>query len=104
MIGKGTFGQVVIVEHKKSGNERAVKIVSKSNMIKKGVDFSLLENEARIMMEIDHPNIVKLFEVFEDEKYLYFVMEYLKGGNLHEHFIKHTKNKFTESMIRVIFR
>ena len=34
------------------------------------------------MKLIDHPNIVKLHEIYEDEKYLYFVMEHLKGGEV----------------------
>jgi len=46
------------------------------------------------MRQVDHPNIVKMHEVFEDEKYLYLVMELLSGGELFDQILK--KEKFTE--------
>lgn len=45
-------------------------------------DKAALQNEIDIMKQIDHPNIVKLFNIYEDEKYLYIVMELLGGGEV----------------------
>lgn len=45
-------------------------------------DKAALQNEIDIMKQIDHPNIVKLHNIFEDEKYLYIVMELLQGGEV----------------------
>lgn len=45
-------------------------------------DKIALQNEIDIMKQVDHPNIVKLFDTFEDEKYLYIVMELLGGGEV----------------------
>ena len=40
------------------------------------------QNEINIMKQVDHPNIVKMYESYEDEKYLYIVMELLSGGEV----------------------
>jgi len=45
-------------------------------------DFIGLQTEIDIMKQVDHPNIVKMYSVFEDEKYLYLVMELLSGGEV----------------------
>lgn len=43
-----------------------------------------LKNEAEILRKMDHPNIIKLYEIFEDKKYYYIIMEFLTGGELFE--------------------
>lgn len=45
-------------------------------------DKMALQNEIDIMKQVDHPNIVKLYDIFEDDKYLYIVMELLGGGEV----------------------
>jgi calcium-dependent protein kinase len=57
--------------HKESKQERAIKIIKKSKL----PDQEKFKSELQIMRILDHPNIIKLFEVFEDKKYIYFVME-----------------------------
>ena len=42
----------------------------------------LNQNEINIMKQVDHPNILKMYESYEDEKYLYIVMELLSGGEV----------------------
>jgi len=46
-----------------------------------------VQNEVKVMKSLDHPNIVRFFENFEDENILYMVMEYCAGGNLLEYII-----------------
>ena len=72
-IGEGGFGQVKLVRHKQLNEVRALKVVSKDN-------FSLekqeeIRNEIRILRKMDHPNIVKLYEFHESEKYFNIIME-----------------------------
>jgi calcium-dependent protein kinase len=55
----------------------------------------MIKNEINNMKRVDHPNIVKLFEFFEDEECFYMVTEYCSGGQLFESIVK--KKKFTEN-------
>ena len=41
-----------------------------------------LQNEIDILKQVDHPNIVKLFDIYEDEKYFFLVMELMQGGEV----------------------
>lgn len=61
---------------------RAMKMISKKKMKKSEEDR--LFDELAILRDIDHPNIVKVFEHFQDEKYHYLISEYCKGGELFE--------------------
>ncbi len=79
-IGEGHFGVVKKCIEKSSGKEYAVKIMNK-NKIKES-DLSFLIQERNYMCLIKHPNIVSLIKDFEDEKCIYFIMEYFKGGDL----------------------
>ena len=55
--------------HKQSGNERAIKVVRKTEV----ADENEFRNEFKILMELDHPNIIKLFEIYETDDYIYLV-------------------------------
>ena len=79
-IGQGHFGVVKTCIEKATGKEFAVKIMNKKHM--KYKEFQLVIQERNYMSLIKHPNIVSLIKDFEDETYLYFVMEYFKGGDL----------------------
>ena len=75
-IGQGSYGKVKKVRHKRLGEERAMKIVSKST--------ETAQNEIDILRKISHPNIVNIFEIFEDSKKYYIITEFLDGGELFE--------------------
>lgn len=85
-LGKGAFAEVKKCETKATRQDRAVKIYRK--------DPSKPELRANIMKEfdilrtLDHPNVVKIFEHFEDEKKFYMVMEYSKGGEMFNSIVK----------------
>ena len=53
-------------------------------MIQKGRNMDCLIKEIDIMRVVDHPNIIKLYEVYESDRYIHLVLEYLKGGDLLE--------------------
>ena len=48
----------------------------------------LLKRELDILKALDHPNIIKFFEIYMDVKYIHFIMEYCHGGDLFSHVIK----------------
>ena len=79
-IGEGHFAVVKKCINKNNNKEYAVKIIDKQKMEKK--DIVLINQEKNYMKIIKHPNIVSLIEDFENEKYIYLVMEYYKGGDL----------------------
>ncbi len=88
-LGEGHFAVVKKCIEKQSGKEYAVKIISKQKLGK--IDMDLIIQEKNYMRLINHPNIVCLVEDFEDEKYIYLVMEYYKGGDLYS-YIKEYRN------------
>lgn len=81
VLGKGSFGEVVLCRDKVTGQECAVKVISKAS-IKKGSSTSSLLREIELLKELDHPNIMKLYEFFEDSGYYYLVGEVYTGGEL----------------------
>mmetsp|Transcript_114929 Transcript_114929/g.245373 ORF Transcript_114929/g.245373 Transcript_114929/m.245373 type:complete len:703 (+) Transcript_114929:57-2165(+) len=80
-LGSGTFGTAYLAKRKLTGEERVVKAVQKS---KTSLPLDEIEQEILIMRQIDHPNIVRLFEWYEDAGRIYLVLEALKGGTLKE--------------------
>ena len=61
-----------------------------------------LQNEIDILKQVDHPNIVKLHEVYEDEKYFFLIMERCKGGELFDHIVE--RERLTEAQARDIIK
>jgi calcium-dependent protein kinase len=86
VLGNGAFGEVRMCIHRDTGAQRAVKVLRKSNMDED--EKKMLFNEINILKELDHPNIVKMFEFFEDDKRYYLVQEICKGGELFDEIIK----------------
>lgn len=79
-LGEGSFAEVKRVTRKKDGAKFAVKVIKKSKLQKS--ELSILHDEVTIMHKIDHPNCVKLYEIYETKKKLYMVLELLTGGEL----------------------
>lgn len=67
----GGFGEVKLCQHKFTQEQRAVKFMKKESMSSKSKEWFL--NEIHILKSLDHPNIVRLFEIYEDEKFYYLV-------------------------------
>jgi calcium-dependent protein kinase len=101
-LGKGNFGIVIKAEEKLTGQIRAIKIINKQRLETMDADLNLLANEFSILQELDHPNIVRLYEVYEDPKYVYFVMEYLQGWSLFDR-LTSEEHMLTEDNNREIF-
>lgn len=80
-IGKGGYGEVKKIRHKELDVVRALKILKKSNY-PNASELAQLRNEINVMKMVDHPNIVKLFEFYEDDKNFFIVTEFVEGGPL----------------------
>ena len=88
-LGKGGYGKVYEVRHKKTGEIRACKHLSKLDI----KNLEKFRNEIDLLRTMDHPNIIKLYEIFESEHSLYLIMEECKGGELFEKIIERIKAK-----------
>ena len=96
-VGTGSFGQVRLAIHKATKQTRAVKILPKSK-----VDLKLLINEVNILSKLSHPNIMQIYEIFDDNTNIYIVSEYCKGGELFE--IISNKGSFSEKDACIIMK
>ena len=87
-LGVGSFGRVLLVQHKITQAKYAIKAIDKRN--KMNIQEKLyVRREMEIMYRVHHPNVVKLFGHFEDNTYCYFIMEYISGGNIYSLVPKH---------------
>ena len=89
-LGEGGYGQVYLVRHKKMGLLRAMKVIPVNSQNEE----EKTDEEIELLKQLDHPNIVKLFEYFSDKEKYYLITEYCKGGDLFELIKK--KKKFSE--------
>ncbi|XP_076029278.1 MAP/microtubule affinity-regulating kinase 3-like isoform X33 [Oratosquilla oratoria] len=94
-IGKGNFAKVKLAKHIPTGKEVAIKIIDKTQL--NPGSLQKLFREVRIMKILDHPNIVKLFQVIETDKTLYLVMEYASGGEVFDYLVFHGRMKEKEA-------
>ena len=95
-IGEGGYGKIYKVKNKESGDIRAMKQIMKSKI----PDIEKFQNEIKILSMVDHPNIVRLFEVIEDDKYFNLLEELCTGGEL----LSKVKKPLKEKEIAKIFK
>ena len=102
IMGEGGFGKVYEVENKKTLEHFACKKLSKININ----NLDKLKNEISILSQADHPNIIKIFEVYESNRSLYIIMELCKGGELFKKITERAqkKNMYTEKDAAEIFK
>ena len=79
-LGKGKFGLVKAGIHKKTGKKVAIKVMSKKEMTVQ--DVELQRREIEILKMCQHPYVIRLLDIFENQDYIYIVMENLSGGDL----------------------
>lgn len=91
-IGSGLFGAVYRAKHKKSGVIRAIKRIKKDHV--NGANLQSLLNDVDILKKLDHPNIIKVYEFFQDEAAYYVVTDLCTGGELFEKIVQ--EKTFTE--------
>ncbi|CAK77700.1 unnamed protein product (macronuclear) [Paramecium tetraurelia] len=101
-IGQGNFAEVFKAVSKADGQEYAIKCFRKQDL-KEEVDKLSIIKETSIMRKLQHESVIKMYEVFEGEEYLYLVLEYLNGGELHK-FMKKSPPFSEEKCSKLIYK
>lgn len=101
LLGSGSYGKVFKVKNKVSGKYYACKRINKKSIRNK----ERLKIEINLLKETDHPNIIRLHELYEDSIYLYFVTELCTGGEFFDVLAKKVKEHllYTERQAAIIF-
>ena len=87
MVGKGTFGKVFMVENVKNGKLYAMKCIRK-DIILENDQMENIQLEKDILYSINHPFLVNMEYVFQNEYRIYFLMKFVKGGELFRHLVE----------------
>jgi len=86
-LGAGSFGKVYLAEHKVTHEKRAIKELEKS-LVAEGAEQTKFFLEVEILSKLDHPNILKIYEIFEDARRYYMVTEACEKGELFDYLIQ----------------
>ena len=97
LIGIGAYGKVYKVQHKKTFQIRAMKVISKTQL-KENFNEESIKNEIEVLKNINHPNIIKLYEVYHDDNNYYLINDYCSEGELCKYLIDF--KKFPEVIVR----
>ena len=98
MLGKGSFAKVFLVERKEDKQMFAVKIFDKTPFLEDDLELQCLMYEIKMMRLMNHSKILKLFEVFEGNNFLYLVCDYYQGKDLWTEIVE----KGTQSELKVL--
>ncbi|XP_067226581.1 NUAK family SNF1-like kinase 1 [Chanodichthys erythropterus] len=100
-LGKGTYGKVKRAVARQCGKTVAIKSIRKDRL-RDDLDRAHIQREIEITASLTHPNIIRLYEVFESRERIVMVMEYASGGELYEYIQQ--KQRLTEEEARHFFR
>ncbi|XP_008557009.1 uncharacterized protein LOC103577913 [Microplitis demolitor] len=100
-LGQGTYGKVQLGINKETGQEVAIKTIKKCK-IETEADLIRIRREIQIMSSVQHPNIIHIYEVFENREKMVLVMEYAAGGELYDYLSE--RKVLSEEEARRIFR
>ena len=98
-IGKGGCAVVVVGEHKMTHTQYAVKVIDKTK-----TDKNQLNRELRLLRDVDHTNIVRLFSVYDTSQTAYFVMELCSGGHLGSLIARQPDKRLEENWAKTLCR
>ncbi|KAJ3331547.1 MAP/microtubule affinity-regulating kinase 3 [Blyttiomyces sp. JEL0837] len=101
ILGEGSYGKVKLATDLETNRRVALKVIDKST-IKKPEHVTRIKREVRILRLLNHPHIVKLYDVAETEREIILSMEYVEGGELFDFIVAHTR--LTDKVARKIFR
>lgn len=100
LLGKGSFAKVYHARNVKTSESVAIKVIDKDKIKKCGLMDQIIQ-EISVMKLVKHPNIVQLYEVMATKTKIYFVIEYVKGGEL---FKKVQRGRLKEDVARAYFQ
>ena len=98
-LGNGKFGLVKLGINKHTKEKVAIKIMNKKKM--DSSDIELMRTEIEILKICQHPNIIRLYDIFENIDYIYIIMEYCPGGDLFS-YLEQRKFKISEERAAII--
>ena len=96
IIGEGTFSIVKLGINRKTGEKVAIKVLDKKKILSKR-DLQRVGREIKILQEISHINLIKIYKIKEDSQNYYIIMEYCENGELFNHIVKKKKLEEKES-------
>lgn len=99
-LGKGQTGLVKLGVHCITGRKVAIKIINREKLSESVLQK--VEREIAIMKLIEHPHVLALYDVYENKKYLYLILEHVSGGELFDYLVK--KGRLTPKEARRFFR
>ncbi|XP_078486934.1 serine/threonine-protein kinase Sgk2 [Ciona intestinalis] len=85
VIGKGSFGKVLLAKHRHDGNFYAVKVLQKRSIMKRNEQKHIMAERNVLLKNLKHPFLVGLHYSFQTSEKLYFVLDYVNGGELFFH-------------------
>ncbi|XP_011647737.1 SNF-related serine/threonine-protein kinase [Pogonomyrmex barbatus] len=100
-LGRGHFAVVKLARHVFTGEKVAVKVIDKSKLDE--VSRAHLCQEVRCMKLVQHPNVVRLYEVIDTQTKLYLILEFGDGGDLYDYIMRHDSG-LSEEVARTYFR
>ena len=100
IIGKGTFSVVKLGENKATKEKVAIKILQKNKILSKE-DLVRIEREIHILRRLNHPNVIKIHHIFEDQKNFYIIMEFCENGELFNRIVE--KKFLTEEEASIFY-
>ena len=100
-IGSGRFGIVREAIHKTTNKKVAIKVLKKIKM--KQIDYESIRNENEILRLCQHPNIIKVYDLFENSEYFFIVMEKAEGGDLFS-YLENLSFKINEERAKIIIK
>ncbi|KAK3163349.1 hypothetical protein QOZ80_1AG0002480 [Eleusine coracana subsp. coracana] len=100
LLGQGNFAKVYHARNVRTGQEVAIKVMEKEKIFRNGLT-SHIKREIAVLRRVRHPHIVQLYEVMATKLRIYFVMEYVRGGEL---FARVAQGRLKESDARRYFQ
>ena len=102
LIGQGAFGKVNLGLNILTGRVVAIKSFNKKNLKSNSENMKKILYETNLMKKLNHPNITKILELFDDKDYILIIMEYINGGNLFS-FLK-KRRKVSEKTAKFLYK
>ena len=100
-LGKGSFGSVFKVQNIKTNEIRALKVIKKTSIIYQDDDHKFLK-EIEILIKLEHPNIIKIYEYYTDDINYYLITDYISNGELYNYVYK--AKSFNERQTQYIMK
>ncbi|KAJ3442999.1 protein kinase [Anaeramoeba flamelloides] len=101
-LGNGSFAKVKLGTHCETNEKVAIKIIKKENISLEPEMMSKVRREIAVQKLIKHPNVLRVYDVYETSEFLYIVLEYISGGELFDYIVK--KGSLPRDEARVCFQ